>query len=272
MILRHHYGFVVFFIVYLSSFAYTDVIDDETKLHQRLKREAFQSDPKSYLDQVIEHLIFTIPSQIDESIGQSETDLKLTVAKRVTQGWSIVLASWKDILSDYVENMRTLGNLGDMSVVYNYGFLFTYGIGFGFPLLLGLPEEKKSCNRFDFLDTLAEYELDRGVAPLLARGASPSDIQSILSEFELVVGTKLSCIDSTENSQSQIVSNSVRNLLAAMIGRLELELLTNRRSDSAAPTQYGFQARKLSGNTLEDEEKNPQAALLAENAAIVSGL
>ena len=59
--------------------------DDETKLHQRLKREAFQSDPKSYLDQVIEHLIFTIPSQIDESIGQSETDLKLTVAKRVTQ-------------------------------------------------------------------------------------------------------------------------------------------------------------------------------------------
>jgi len=27
MILRHHYGFVVFFIVYLSSFAYTDVID-----------------------------------------------------------------------------------------------------------------------------------------------------------------------------------------------------------------------------------------------------
>merc|ERR1712223_495301 len=99
-----------------------------------------------------------------------------------------------------------------------------------------------------------------------------SDIQSILSEFELVVGTKLSCIDSTENSQSQIVSNSVRNLLAAMIGRLELELLTNRRSDSAAPTQYGFQARKLSGNTLEDAEKNPRAALLAENAAIVSGL
>ena len=170
-----------------------------------------------------------------------------------------------------MENGRTLGNLGDMSVVYNYGFLFTYGIGFGFPLLLGLPEEKKSCNRFDFLDTLAEYELDRGVAPLLARGASPSDIQSILSEFELVVGTKLSCIDSTENSQSQIVSNSVRNLLAAMIGRLELELLTNRRSDSV-PTQYGFQARKLSANTLEDAEKNPQAALLAENAAIVSGL
>jgi len=263
MILRHHCGFVVFFIAYLSSIAYTDVLDDEAKLHQRLKRDStFQSDPKTYLDQVIDHLIFTIPTQIDESIGQSKTDLRLTVAKRVTQGWSIVLASWKDILSDYVENKRTLGNLGDMSVVYNYGFLFTYGIGFGFPLLLGLPEEKKSCSQFDFLDTLGQYELDRGVAPLLARGASPADIASVLSEFQLVVGTKLSCIDSTENLQSQIVTNSVNNLLAAMNARLELELL-----NQSAPTQYGFQARKLSGNTFEDE--TPQA-LLAENAAIVS--
>ena len=45
------------------------------------------------------------------------------------------------------------------SVIYNYGFLFTYGIGFGFPLLLGLPDEKKSCGRHDFLNTLAQYDL-----------------------------------------------------------------------------------------------------------------
>ena len=45
------------------------------------------------------------------------------------------------------------------SVIYNYGFLFTYGIGFGFPLLLGLPDEKKSCGRHEFLNTLAQYDL-----------------------------------------------------------------------------------------------------------------
>ena len=69
------------------------------------------------------------------------------------------MASWKDILSDYVANDRTLGNLGDITVIYNYGFLFTYGIGFGFPLLLGLPDENKSCGRNDFLNTLAQYDL-----------------------------------------------------------------------------------------------------------------
>ena len=69
------------------------------------------------------------------------------------------MASWKDILSDYVANDRTLGNLGDITVIYNYGFLFTYGIGFGFPLLLGLPDQEKSCGRHDFLDTLAQYDL-----------------------------------------------------------------------------------------------------------------
>ena len=84
-----------------------------------------------------------------------------------------------------MENNRTLGNLGDVTVVYNYGFLFTYGIGFGFPLLLGLPEDKKSCGRDDFVNTIAQYDLQGGVTPLLDRYASPTDIQSLLIEFEL---------------------------------------------------------------------------------------
>lgn len=43
------------------------------------------SDPKSYLDQVIQHWIYKIPFLIDESVDQSEKDLKLEVAKKVTQ-------------------------------------------------------------------------------------------------------------------------------------------------------------------------------------------
>ena len=90
---------------------------------------SYADDPRSYLDQVIAHWIYKIPFLIDESVDVSEKDLRLTVAKRVTQGWSIVLASWKDIYSDFIGNNRTLGDLGTIDVVYNYAFLANYGIG-----------------------------------------------------------------------------------------------------------------------------------------------
>lgn len=122
-----------------------------------------------------------------------------------------------------------------MTVIYNYGFLFTYGIGFGYPLLLGLPDDTKSCGRDDFLDTLSEYGLEHGVSYLLQQGVSASDIQSVLIEFERVVATQLSCIDSSENEESQIATNAVGNLLAAMNARLEV---SNSRSSQ-------FSARKL---------------------------
>ena len=128
-----------------------------------------------------------------------------------------------------------MGNLGDITVIYNYGFLFTYGIGFGYPLLLGLPDDTKGCGRNDFLDTLDDYQLGRGISNLVYQGASPADIQSVLVEFERVIGTKLSCIDSSENVESLIATNAVSNLLAAMSARLELE--------SASTTS--FQSRKL---------------------------
>ena len=51
---------------------------------QRFKRD-YQDDPKDYLDKVIEHWIYKIPVLIDIAVAESEKDLKLTVAKRVTQ-------------------------------------------------------------------------------------------------------------------------------------------------------------------------------------------
>ena len=51
---------------------------------QRFKRD-YQDDPKDYLDKVIEHWIYKIPVLIDIAVAESEKDLRLTVAKRVTQ-------------------------------------------------------------------------------------------------------------------------------------------------------------------------------------------
>jgi len=251
---------VLFIIAYFTTIAHTNIIeDDDAPVLGRFKRGDYNADAKAYMDKVINYWISAIPNLIDISVAQSEKDLTLSKAKLVTQGWSIVIASWKDILSDYVENDRTLGNLGDMTVVYNYGFLFTYGIGFGFPLLLGLPDDKKSCDRNEFLNTLARYNLQGGITPLLVdfeslasicganqnfdnvqqclagkkeRTDTLANIQSLLTEFELVIGTKLSCIDSTENIESQKVTNAVTNLIAAMAARLELELSQNEHANN----------------------------------------
>jgi len=270
MILRHLSGLVLLFIAFFTTVAHTNVLDgDEASVLQRLKRDYQNDDPKAYLDQVISYWIHRIPTLIDIAVAQSEKDLKLTVAKRVTQGWSIVLASWKDILSDYVANDRTLGNLGDMTVVYNYGFLFTYGIGFGFPLLLGLPDDTKSCGRDDFLNTLAQYDLQGGVAPLLHHYASLANIQSILAEFELVIGTKLSCIDSAENIESQAVINAVTNLIASMAARLGLES-QNRRSLDHVERKLNVNEEQASLKTVAEETPPsllPQPpSLIAEKA------
>jgi len=270
MILRHLSGLVLLFIAFFTTVAHTNVLDgDEATVLQRLKRDYQNDDPKAYLDQVISYWIHRIPTLIDIAVAQSEKDLTLTVAKRVTQGWSIVIASWKDILSDYVENNRALGNLGDMTVVYNYGFLFTYGIGFGFPLLLGLPDDTKSCGRDDFLNTLAQYDLQGGVAPLLHHYASLANIQSILAEFELVIGTKLSCIDSAENIESQAVINAVTNLIASMAARLGLES-QNRRSLDHVERKLNVNEEQASLKTVAEETPPsllPQPpSLIAEKA------
>ena len=64
-------------------FSFTD--GDEATVLQRLKRDYQNDDPKAYLDQVISYWIHRIPTLIDIAVAQSEKDLTLTVAKRVTQ-------------------------------------------------------------------------------------------------------------------------------------------------------------------------------------------
>jgi len=83
--------------------------------------------------------------------------LKITLKIPFLLGWSIVIGSWFDIYSDFVINNRSLGNFGPIVKPYNYGFLGFYGIGFGFPLLLGLPDDNLECGADDFAETLQEY-------------------------------------------------------------------------------------------------------------------
>ena len=69
---------------------------DHHDLHKRA--ESYHTDPKSYLDQVIEHWIYKIPFLIDESVETSEKDLRLTVAKRVTQVRVVALSRGENMI------------------------------------------------------------------------------------------------------------------------------------------------------------------------------
>ena len=78
------------------------------------------------------------------------------------QGYSIVAAAGADIASDWISNNYTINNFADdFKLVQSYAFLGVYGIGFGFPYLLGLPSEQKSCGKTDFRRTLKEFQLQK---------------------------------------------------------------------------------------------------------------
>lgn len=99
-----------------------------------------------------------MPHQIENAIELTEMSQRFKVFKRVTQGWSIVVGSWLDLYSDFVINNRSLGNFGSMTNIYVAAGKGFYGVGFGYPLLLGLPEDKLKCGPEDFLKTLDKYQ------------------------------------------------------------------------------------------------------------------
>ena len=64
-----------------------------------------------------------------------------------------------------------------------WSFLISYGIGFGYPLILLNPEATKKCGRNDFLEALNSNQLNSGIDGLLERGAKISDISIILDKL-----------------------------------------------------------------------------------------
>ena len=120
--------------------------------------------------------------------------------------------------------------------------------------------------------------IQKGLAPLLHRGAALADIESLIIEFQLVIGTKLSCIDSSENSDSLIVTNAVSNLLSAMVNRLQLEvadsrvrLFQARKLDLEKENQQKFDAPLLSQDLSKDQAVNNFLAV-EKAAPVFSGI
>jgi hypothetical protein len=150
---------------------------------------------------------------------------RFKVFKRVTQGWAIVIGSWLDFYSDIVINNRTLGNFGSFTNIYIYGGKAFYGVGFGFPLLLGLPEDKLKCGSKDFLKTIDEYKLNNGLNDLFASGLPISAVKSIVGEFDIWVRTKIACIldFEAEIKEAAEIGFSLDELNAAMNLRINIE-------------------------------------------------
>jgi hypothetical protein len=150
---------------------------------------------------------------------------RFKVFKRVTQGWSIVVGSWLDLYSDFVINNRSLGNFGSITNVYVSAGKGFYGVGFGFPLLLDLPEDDLKCDSADFLRTLDKYQLTDGLGRLFASSLSISAIKSIVSEFNIWVKTKLACIldFEAEIKEAAEIGFALDDLNVAMNLRIDLE-------------------------------------------------
>ena len=150
---------------------------------------------------------------------------RFKVFKRVTQGWAIVIGSWFDLYSDFIINNRSLGNFGTMTNIYIYGGKGFYGVGFGFPLLLGLPEDKLKCGPKDFQKTLAEYKLTNGLNDLFASSLPISAIKSIVGEFDIWVRAKIACIldFEAEIKEAAEIGFALDELNAVMNLRINIE-------------------------------------------------
>ena len=104
---------------------------------------------------------------ISKAKSEIEDELRFTLFKKYTQGWSIVAAGIKDIFGDYVGNDYEIKTTTQL---YNYGFLFFYGLGFGFPALVGNPPLPPiDCGVSDYLEMQAKYGLSHGAADLASQ-------------------------------------------------------------------------------------------------------
>ena len=105
-------------------------------------------------------------------------NLNPQIFKRSSQGWIVTLGSFVDVWSDIVINNRTVGHLTSMTTIYRWGYsIFQLGIGFGWPLLYGLPEPVLRCDSTNFNELVNQYGLDGGVKPLFDAGFPTAEVR-----------------------------------------------------------------------------------------------
>jgi len=118
-----------------------------------------------------------------------------------------------------------MGNFGSISDYWGYGMVGFYALGFGFPYLLDLPEDRLKCGATNFLETLNQYKLSNGMMDLFDTNLPISDIKTIVGEFNAWVRIQVSCITSFEGDliEAAEVGYLLDELNAAMATRLDLE-------------------------------------------------
>ncbi len=160
--------------------------------------------------------------KITTAIQVTENIQHFKVVKRVAQGWSIVIGSWFDILSGY---LLTTGPINNAISIYTTGVKGFYGVGFGFPLLLGLPEETLSCSVHDFHNLLNQFKLTYGLRELFSSGIPFVSVRSVVSEFDVLVRARLGCIldFDSEVAEAADVAFALDDLAAALQLRIALE-------------------------------------------------
>jgi len=130
-----------------------------------------------------------------------------------------------DFYSNFLTNNRTLGNLGTVSTYWGYGGTGFYAIGFGFPYLLDLPEDRLKCGAADFLESIDQYRLTNGLGELFQSTLPIADIKTIVAEFDTWVRVKLGCISDFETDlvETAEVGYLLDELNAVMNIRIDLE-------------------------------------------------
>ena len=61
------------------------------------------------------------------------------------------------------------------------------GLGFGLPLIIGLPETVLTCGRQDFEDLIEDYGLERGLQPLLNEGYTKKVVSKELNHLVAIL-------------------------------------------------------------------------------------
>ena len=119
------------------------------------------------MDAKIYDLFAKLPGLISSAKLEIEDKLRFTLFKKNTQGWAIVAAGVNDIFGDWIGNDREITT---MHQLYNYGFLFFYGLGFGLPALVGNPSLPPiDCNVENYQNTVERYGLSYGPTTLASQ-------------------------------------------------------------------------------------------------------
>ena len=220
-----------------SISAHCDTKDcPNSALLQRPKRQLI-TDARTHLDNQIGYILAALPFQIDLAEETIEKKIKFLVLNKITWGWAVVIGALLDFYSDFGKMNRTEGNFGDISAWFGYGQVGFYGLGFGFPYLLNLPQDNLPCHSSDFLATLSEYKLNNGLSELFSTSLPISSIRAIVGEFDLWMRVKTACITNFASDHIEVaeVVFLQDELLAALNLRMDVE--ETERNKMTAPDQ-----------------------------------